>query len=177
MSPSVPLVTRICCLAVFAAAIPGCGGGGPDPARSPETAGDGSAPAAEQRYRRQLGAVCRDLDRRVRALARPRQPAALAGYFERVASMGRAALRRLSAPEPPPRLASRARHVLALAREELGLIAQAALDLRAGREPQETVERLEGALEAVVSREDALWIALGIPDCAEESPDRPSGVI
>jgi hypothetical protein len=156
-----------------AIALSACGGGGEPsggatgtraaPATPPPSGG-----AAEARYRERAGAICRDLDRRVEALGDPELPWGLAAYFERVVAVGRPALRRLEALEPPADLAVRARRAVGLARREVDLIADASRRLKASSDPAATWLSLRRPIADVVRRQDALWADLRIRDCADE---------
>ena len=132
-----------------------------------------TAPAVDRaadRYRLAAGRVCEDLDRRIAAIARPVGARDYAPYLERVLEIGAPALRRLGAIEPPPSLAREAQRAVGLARAELALIRAAARAVRDSPDPARTLDVQQRRIDRLVAREDAAWIALGIPACTDEDP-------
>ena len=157
------------CLAAVLAAGTGCA----LPERQAAPTRGTTAPAGERaadRYRLAAGRVCEDLDRRIAAIAGPAGPRDYAPYLERVLEIGGPALRRLAAIDPPPSLAAQARRALTLARVELALIRSAARAVRASADPAQALRVQQRRIVRLVAREDAVWIALGVPACADEDP-------
>jgi hypothetical protein len=125
---------------------------------------------AEERYRARANAICREVDRRVGAIPRPDDPRRLAGYLRRVVAIGRVYVRRLAALDPPGRLAATAHTAVALARQEIELLEDAADALARSSDPAATLRSYERRIDALLDREDALWQDLGITACVDEAP-------
>jgi hypothetical protein len=157
----------------LAAAMTVAGTGCAVPEREASSTRSTTGPAVDRaanRYRLAAGRVCEDLDRRIAAIVPPAGPRDYAPYLERVLEIGTPALGRLGAIDPPPALARQARRAVALARAELALIRTAARAVRASPDPARTLDLQQRRIDRLVAREDAAWIALGIPACTDIDP-------
>jgi hypothetical protein len=159
----------------------GCGSSDNEPATGGPSGTAPSRPepapparAAERRYVARANAICREVDRRVEAIPRPRDPRRLAGYLNRIVAIGRVYIGRLAALDPPPRIAATAHTAVALARQEIALLEVTARELSRSPDPAATLESYERRRDRLIDREDALWQDLGATACVDEAP-APAG--
>jgi acetyl esterase/lipase len=85
------------------------------------------------------------VDRRVEAIPRPRDPRRLAGYPNRIVTISRVYIRRLVALDPPPRIAATAQTAVALAPQEIALLAATARELARSLTPPPPSSRTNAA--------------------------------
>jgi hypothetical protein len=128
-------------------------------------AGCGSDALTTAQLHARAGAICRRMAQATDRIPLPSTPDQGGRFLAEGIARLRPAAARLRALKPPAGVRARYERAVALAAEEVALIARRRRGIAHGDDPIAAFRALEAALEPLTTEENAYWRGLGIPAC------------